>query len=180
MFKESVRELKNVRAVALCGMMGALAIVLNYVATIRIGAYIRIGFSFLPNLILDVLFGPAVGALFGGAMDVIKYVLTPSGAFFPGFTLSAMLGAAIYGMILYNKKVTWQRLLLSHFLVKLIVNVGLNSLWLVMLYGQAFNVILPARVISNLIMLPIDVIISLFALTVVSRILPHFSLRHQI
>ena len=40
--------------------------------------------------------------------------------------------------------------------VILICNVLLNTLWLSMLYGQAFAVLLPARLMKNLIMWPVD------------------------
>mgnify|MGYP002524265628 FL=1 len=101
MFRESANELRKVQAIALCGIMGALAIVLGYVATIRIGDYIRVGFSFLPNVIIDFLYGPVVGGIFGGVMDIVKYIMNPTGPFFPGFTISAIVGAVIYGIILY-------------------------------------------------------------------------------
>ena len=106
MFRESAKELRKVQAIAICGVMGALAIVLGYVATIRIGDYIRVGFSFLPNVIIDFLFGPVVGGVFGGAMDIIKYLMNPTGPFFPGFTISAIVGAVLYGVILYRQKIT--------------------------------------------------------------------------
>ena len=92
----SLSRLKETKVLTFCGMMGALAVVLGYVATIKIGQYIRIGFSGLPNQVVDYLFGPWIGAIFGGAMDVIKWFASGDGNFFPGFTITAMLGAIIY------------------------------------------------------------------------------------
>ena len=102
----SLGEFKRLNVVAFCGMMCALAMVLNMVASINVGPYIRIGFSGLPNQVVAYLFGPAVGGIFGAALDVIKYLIKPDGAFFPGFTVSAALGGIIYGAFLYKKKVT--------------------------------------------------------------------------
>ena len=85
----SLREFKKLNVVAFCGMMCAVAMALNMVASITVGPYIRIGFSGLPNQVVAYLFGPAVGGIFGGALDVIKYILKPEGAFFPGFTFTA-------------------------------------------------------------------------------------------
>ena len=172
MFRQSLREFKSVKTVAICGMMGALAIVLNYVATIKIGDYIRIGFSFTPNLIVYFLFGPAAGAVFGGVMDIVKYMLVPTGTFVPGFTLSAMVGAAIYGGILYRRRISWARIALAQFLVKLFVNIGLNSLWLLILNGRGLWAMLPGRILSNAIMLPIDIVISYGVLTLIARLVP--------
>ena len=166
----SVSKLAETKVLTCCGVMGALAIVLGYVATIKVGPYIRIGFSGLPNQIIDYLFGPIIGAIFGGTMDVVKWFVSGDGDFFFGFTLTAMVGAVIYGIFTYNKPVKLWRVVASQLLVKLICNIGLNTLWLNILYGKAFAAILPGRIVSNAIMLPIDVAITFFMLKVVSYI----------
>lgn len=170
MYKASARELSVVQNLVICGLMAALSMVLGTVATITIGPYIRIGFSGLPNRIVEFLFGPFVGCLFGGILDILKYILAPSGPFFFGFTFNVMLAGLIYGAVLYQHPVSWKRVILSEFLVKLIVNCLLNTLWLSMLYGNAFMVIFPARLLKNIIMLPIDSIILYFCLTFMVKI----------
>ena len=171
----SVREFRSTRVVVFCGMMCALAIVLNYTSTIRIGDYIRIGFSGIPNRVVDFLFGPFVGAVFGGALDIIKYFLTPTGGFFPGFTLTAMLGGVIHGYILYRRRPTLARVFAAQLPVKVLLNCGLNTLWLQMLYGQGFMAILPGRIVSNAVMLPVDTLLYYIILQAVDRyIRPRF------
>ena len=155
-WKQSFEELKSIRVVAFCGMLLALSIVLGLIATIRIGNYIRIGFSSLPNRVADDLFGPFVGMILGAARDVISWFISPTGDFFPGFTLTAMLSSVIFGSIVYRRKLTVMRVLVAQALCKLFCNVILNSIWLKLLYGQAILAMLPGRIISNLVMLPID------------------------
>ena len=103
--KQSLQELCHTKTVVLCGLLAALAIVLSMVASIQLGPYIKIGFSGLPNRIVEFLFGPAVGCLFGGALDLLKYVLKPDGPFFFGFTFNAMLSGLIslWISMLYGK-----------------------------------------------------------------------------
>ena len=163
-FVSSSQELKKVPALAACAMFAALAMILNSVASISIGPYIKIGFSAIPNQLVDYLFGPVTGSLFAGVLDIVKYVLKPDGAFFFGFTFNAMLAAFIYGCFYYQKKLPVWRVLLAKLIVILVVNVFLNTLWLDMLYGKGFLVLLPARAVKNLIMWPIDSVI-FFALT---------------
>lgn len=155
-FLSSSQELKKVPVLAICAMFAALAIVLNSAASINIGPYIRIGFSGIPNQLVDYLFGPVTGSLFAGILDIVKYFLKPDGPFFFGFTFNAMLAAFLYGCFYYKKKLTFLRVLLAKLVVFMIVNVLLNTLWLDMLYGKGFFVLLPARAIKNLIMWPID------------------------
>ncbi len=171
----SLSRLKETKVLTFCGMMGALAVVLGYVATIKVGQYIRIGFSGLPNQVVDYLFGPWIGAIFGGAMDVIKWFASGDGNFFPGFTITAMLGAVIYGFFLYRKPIKIVNVVLSQLVVKIVCNIVLNTLWLNMLYGQAIAAILPGRLLSNAVMLPIDSFIMYAMLKVVNKVIrPYF------
>ena len=155
-YKLSLGEFRKLRVITFCGLMAALAIVLNYVASIQIGPYVRIGFSNVPNVIVDFLFGPAVGGIFAGVLDILKLMLKPSGAYFPGFTLSAVLGGLIYGFAFYRKPVSVKRVFLANLIVKVFDNIILNSLWLHIMYGKALAALLPARIVSNAVMLPID------------------------
>ena len=83
-----------------------------------------------------------------------------------------MVGAAIYGGILYRRRISWARIALAQFLVKLFVNIGLNSLWLLILNGRGLWAMLPGRILSNAIMLPIDIVISYGVLTLIARLVP--------
>lgn len=174
-YSDSLKELLVTKNMVLCGLMAALAVVLGMVASIDIGPYIRIGFSGLPNRIVECLFGPAVGCLFGGMLDILKYVLKPSGPFFFGFTFNVMVAGLIYGMLLYQKPVTVKRIVAAEFLAKLLVNCLLNTLWISMLYGKGFFALLPLRALKNVIMLPIDSCILYFTLVYVKRMMKYLS-----
>ena len=156
LFRDSVGELRAVPSLTACAMLAALALILNSVASINIGPFVKIGFSAIPNQMVDFLFGPITGTLFAGVLDIVKYFLRPDGPFFFGFTFNAMLAAYIYGCFYYHRKLTFPRVLAAKLTVVLVVNVFFNTLWLSMLYGQAFLAILPARTLKNLIMWPID------------------------
>ena len=175
-WRASLREFRSVRAVAFCGLMCALSVVLGTFATINLGPYLKIGLSGLPNQIVDYLFGPSVGAIFSGALEVLKFALRPDGVYFPGFTLSAVLAGMIYGHVLYRRPLTVVRVAVAHTLVKVLVNLGCNTLWLAILYKKAIWALFPARVMANLIRLPGDVFVTYVLLKTVERaILPLFS-----
>lgn len=169
LFSDSLHEFTVTKNLVLCGLMAALAIVLSIVASISIGPYVKIGFSGLPNRIVEFLFGPVVGCIFGGALDLLKFMIKPDGPFFFGFTFNVMLAGLIYGCLLYHKPLSIKRIVIAEFLVKLIVNCGLNTLWISMLYGKAFFVLLPMRLLKNVIMLPIDSAIVFFALSLTKQ-----------
>ncbi len=137
-------------------MLAALSVLFGNVSSIRIGPYLKIGLGSLPNRAVDFLFGPVAGAVFGAGMNSIKYALSPDGPFFPGFMLSAVAASAIYGTLLYGRRVRIGYVIISCVLVKLLVNCGLNTLWLSMLYGKPFAVLFPVRALKNLAELPAD------------------------
>ena len=155
LFTGSFRQLKQVKTVTVCAMLGAVLGSLS----IELGSTLRIGFSGIPNEIVHMLFGPVVGSVFAGTMDILKYLIKPTGAFFPGFTLIAMLAGLIYGSFYYKKELNFWRVLAAHITVALICNVLLNTWCLSILYGKAFAVLLPARLVKNAIMCPIDAFI---------------------
>lgn len=87
---------------------------------------------------------------------MLKYLLKPTGAFFPGLTLVTVLAGIMYGCMYYRKPITLRRVLVSKLLVMLVCNVILNTMCLSILYGKGFMVLLPARALKNLVMWPID------------------------
>lgn len=161
MLSESAKELRSTRNLTLCAMFAAIAVVLGYF-TIQISSFLKIGFSGIPNQIVSCLFGPAAGAMFGGALDIIKYIIKPTGAYFPGFTISAIVAGLIYGSFYYKKNPGFMRVLAASFLVNVIVNIGFNTLWLAIMYnydGVKYLAVLQTRAIKNIVMTPVDAIV---------------------
>lgn len=156
LISESYHELKHVSTITCCAMFGAMSVILGSFASINITPNLKIGFGSLPNELVDYLFGPVAGAFFGGAMDLIKFMIRPDGGFMPGFTFNAMLAAFIYGMFLYKRPLSFGRMLAAKFVVSLLCNVLLGTYWLSLLNGKGYLVILPTRAIKNLIQWPVD------------------------
>ena len=170
LFTESMREFRNIRTITACGLLrGEPYVKRNGPFTVQIGNYLKIGVSGLPNEMVDVLFGPAVGSLFAAAMDILKLLLYPTGAWIPGLTLNCLLAGLIYGFFLYRKPTNFWRILAAELTVALLVNVLLGTFWLSQVYGKAFMVMLPARLIKNVIKAPVDSIILYLVMTVLER-----------
>ena len=134
--------------------MIALSVVLSKLVSINI-SFLRIGFGFLPIAVLAMMYGPYVAAIGYGAADVLGALLFPTGTFFPGFTVSAVLTGLIFGWVLYNKEVTFVRALIASALVCLIVNLLLNTYWLTILMGKGFTVLLSSRAVKEVVAIPI-------------------------
>ncbi|MCO6532469.1 folate family ECF transporter S component [Lactobacillus panisapium] len=163
MFKVELRDL------VLLGFVVAIKIVLS---RFTIGTTIvHIGLGFIGSVLLGYMFGPVWGAVGGGISDLVSSALFANqGGFFIGFTLSAMVGPLIYGLILYKKPVKIWRIILATLLVTVIVNLGMNTLWLHFLYGMDFKVALIQRVPKEAIAPWLEMIITYFVLRALSRV----------
>lgn len=164
----SVRELSSIRTVAVCGMLLALKLVLN-LFTVNVSSLIKIGFSYLPVALAGMLFGPVVGGIVGATGDVLGYFVQPSGPYFPGFTLNAFLSGFVYGLFLYRRRAGVLRVFSAKAAVTLLVSILLNPLWLSILYGKAFFAVLSARIVTSLILLPVDTAVLFTVLKVMEK-----------
>lgn len=171
LFTASLHELKDLRNLVFCGLLGAMAIALDQFTTIKIGEYIRIGFSGYPNRMCDYLFGPVTGAIFGAVMDILKFMVKPDGMFNPLFTLVPVVAALICGVFWYRKKVTIWRVAIAQLLVKVICNIFLNTWFISITGGKAMMAIIGPRIIRNLVMWPIDTVFMFVVLTAIERAL---------
>ena len=151
LFAVSYKELKSVRTITVMAMLAAVAVILG-MFSIELGPFIRIGFSSIPNGIVGYLFGPVTGGIFSGALDVLKFLIKPTGAYFLPMTLVTVLAGVLYGCFYYKKPLTFWRVLAAKFFVMLVCNVVLNTLCLSVLYGDGFFVLVGPRIIKNLIM----------------------------
>lgn len=144
----------STEVIVICGFMIALSVVLSKLVSINI-SFLRIGFGFLPIAALAILYGPVVAAVGYGIADVIGAWLFPTGAFFPGFTVSAVLTGLLFGLVLYNKEVTIKRALIASALVCLLVNLLINTYWLTFIIGKGFMVLLTSRAVKELVAIPV-------------------------
>ncbi len=156
-FKSSYQELKSIRCITLISMLGAVSIVLGSLV-FMVGDFLKVGFNFLPNEFVYYLFGPVVGVVYGAALDILTFIVRPTGPFFFGFTISAILSGFLYGLILYKRPLSLKRILAANLVHLVVVNLLLNTYWLTMLYGYNFMAILPLRALKAFVMLPIETI----------------------
>ncbi|WP_138204068.1 folate family ECF transporter S component [Haloimpatiens lingqiaonensis] len=152
------KQVFNTKTLVYLAMLGAIQIVLTRFLSIQT-PIIRIGFGFIPYMLTAMLFGPIVGGIYGVVIDFVGVMINPAGgAYFPGFSLSAFLGAFVYGIFLYKKPKNLWRMAASVIIVTLFVDMFLNTLWLTMITGKAAYAILAPRAIKNAIMAVIKIV----------------------
>ncbi len=125
---------------------------------------VKIGFGFIPIAIAGMLYGPLWAGTVAGLGDFIGAILFPIGAYFPGFTLTAALSGMVYGSLLHNHK-SWGRIIAAVLIISLGLHLCLDTLWLQMITGKGYMVLLPVRVLKSVIMAPMQVVIIRFIST---------------
>ncbi len=160
----------NTERLLITAILIALEVILTRFVAINT-PMLRIGFGFLPMVLVAILYGPwwAGGAY--ALSDFLGSMVFPTGAYFPGFTLSACITGIIYGFFLYRRKITWINSLLAVTIVLLGVNLLLNTAWLTIILGKGYLALLPARFIKELICIPIDTLLILVVNKVAERTL---------
>lgn len=160
-FVDSSNEFKKLETLVMTALLIAIGIVLGQFS-IQITQDVKVGISFIATQLTATMFGPVVGGVMGGVADVVKFIIKPTGAFSILWTLNAIVGPIIYGIMLYKKKFTFWRVLLSKAVVAIVVNIGMSCTWSAILYGSAFWAILPTKVVQQIIQVPIQSIIFYF------------------
>lgn len=168
-----MQAISKTKKMILSALMITLSIVLSRFLSIKT-PLLAISFSFVPTMLSAIWLGPKYTCLIAGIADLIGAILFPFGEFFIGFTVSSVLSGLIYGLILYkkdgelSKKSLLIRLIISSLAVALIINTGLNTLWLVIMYDKAFIALLMTRIVKEVIMVPIQVV-TMFLLVQATR-----------
>lgn len=154
--------MSKLKKLILAGLLLATTIVLNRFLSIKTPILV-ISFSYIPIMLSAIMLGPWYTMLIAGFADLIGALLFPFGAYFVGYTISAVISGLIYGLFLYRKKEFSNksfilRLILSTLIVLIVCNCLLNTIWIYITTKEALFAILPTRLLKQLIMLPIQVV----------------------
>ncbi len=125
----------------------------------------KIGLGFAAVMVCGMLYGPGWTALCAGLGDLIGSLLFPTGAYFPGFTLTAAIGGAIFGAALYKKRPGLSGCIVTALLNGLIVSLLLNTTMISLVFGPDFWPLLYTRLAEFGVML----IIQTLVMTAISR-----------
>lgn len=177
-WKDAAAELRSTRKLTFAALMIALCMVLSFLPSPMLFQGTKLTWGFLGRSLCSFVCGPVVGVVFGCAEDLLSFFATGgdgSEPFFPGYTLTTMLGCFIYALCLYRANLTLKRVFLAKLLTN-IENVALGTLWSAILTGRAYMVIAPARAVKNLIALPFQTLVLCLLFALLLPALKHYGL----
>ena len=103
-WRDASREVRDLRKLLFSALMIALCIVLAQVPSVPLFGGAKVTWGFLARSVCAWVCGPVLGLLFAFAEDILSFFLTGGGGypFFPGYTLTTMLGVLTYALFLYR------------------------------------------------------------------------------
>ena len=160
-FKESAKEFSDLKKITLAGMFLAMSVALQGVSIpLDPSRTLWMQVTFIISMLSGLVLGPLLSLVRGAGSDLIGFLIFPQGPFFPGYTLSAALGAMVYSLFFWRRKVTSSSILCAKLTVNVLINAALGSLWSVICYGtKAYEVYFGLSLVKNLVFLPIEVLV---------------------
>ena len=157
-WRSAAGEVKKVRMLTLTALFIALRVVVG-LFPIPLGDNLHIFFGFFINGLGSAIYGPLLGLVSGFCTDILGFIVHPTGAFFPGYVLTSMLGSFFYGLFFYRARISGLRVLLAKLVVDLGINVGLGALWSAILYGKGYYYYLAKSLVKNIGMWPLEAVL---------------------
>ena len=168
MKRKSTQQLFTLTCLAL---LTAMQIVLARYLAIPVSESIRFSFSFIPVVIAARRFGVVGGMLVYGLGDFLGAIIFPTGgAYFPGFTATAVVSGLIYGLYL-GKKSSAVRIILSVLTSQILCTLLMNSYWVSTLYGSDFSAVLVSRVPQSIVMSLLQIIFMVTCLEKICKVI---------
>ena len=165
-WNEAAGELRDLRKLLFAALMIAMCVVLAQIPSVPVFGGARVTWGFLARSVCAWVCGPVLGLLFAFAEDILSFFLTGGGGypFFPGYTLTTMLGVLTYALFFYRAPLTIRRIFCAKALTNL-QNVVLGALWMAILNSngafslQTWYASAAGSAVKNLIMLPVQTVL---------------------
>ena len=148
----------STKKLAVSALLIALDVILTRLLAINTPV-MKIGLGFAAVALCALLYGPWWAAVVAALADILGSTLFPTGAYFPGFTLTAACTGAIFGLCLYQKPPRWFWPALAAGLNVVLVSYLANTAMICYISGTPFPAMLAARAVQLAVMLPVQFLV---------------------
>ena len=145
----------STKTLARIAILVALSVLLKSFLSIETQIF-RATFYDIPLMILGITLGPAAGLAGGFIVDWLHVLFSPFAFSFNLFTASSIVWGLLPGLFLFKRRMTLRMLAITVIITSLIA-FSLNTWQLYIWYGSGIVSALPARIITMVIKLPIQV-----------------------
>ena len=143
--------------IATIALLVALQVVLSRFLSIPTPVT-KIGFSFVPIVIAARKYGAIDAGIVAFVSDILGAILFPQGAFFPGYTLTAVLFGVCFGVFLhYSDSII--AIVASVIINQFGFSLFLNTLWIHIQSTTPYFDLLATRILQSLVMSVVQIVV---------------------
>lgn len=160
-----MRENQQLKKLIIVSMLIAIEIILTRMLGITL-PFARFSLGFIPMAVCAILYGPYWAGIAYAAADAIGITLIANGTPHPGFTLTAFLTGFTWGFFLYKKHlkpserhIKFTEVIVPGLIIGIILNLGLDTYWLMEIMHKGFWGLLPTRIIKISITIPLQILL---------------------
>lgn len=145
-------------SVVLTAVLIAVEVVLERMLAIN-AWNLKYSFAFVPIAAAAVILGAPWAMAVAAVGDIIGALLFPLGAYFPGFTFTALLTAFCTAFFIH-KNATFLKIAISVLINQFLGGLVLNSFWISILYNKGFIALIPARFLQAVAMSVVQIVVT--------------------
>jgi len=149
---------KNTKKIVIVAMLVAFNVIFSRLLAFNV-LIAKVGLGFAATAVCAMLYGPVWAGVCAALADLVGALLFPTGAYFPGFTVTAAMTGVIYGLFLYKSRPNLKRCFLASLTNSLAVTLAANSLMIHFVFGPELVPLIAARSAETLIMLALQTIV---------------------
>ena len=151
----------STKKIAISAMLIAFDVIFTRVLALNM-PLTKIGLGFAAVMVCGMLYGPGWAAVCAGLGDLVGSLLFPTGAYFPGLTVTAAIGGAILGAALYNRRLKLSGCILTAFVNGLVVSLILNTTMISLVFGPPLGPLFLTRLGQFGVMLCVQTLVLFF------------------
>lgn len=148
----------STKKIAISAMLIAFDVIFTRVLALNM-PLTKIGLGFAAVMVCGMLYGPGWAALCAGLGDLVGSLLFPTGAYFPGFTVTAAIGGAIFGLALSRQRPSFLRCFLTALCSGVVVSLVLNTAMISLVFGPKFGPLFLTRLAQFGVMLVVQTLV---------------------
>ena len=145
----------STKKLIILAMLVAFEVIFSRVIAVNVLTF-KLGIGFAAIALCAMLYGPVWAGITAALSDFIGALLFPTGAYFPGFTLTAALGGVIFGLLLYKKRPDVKRAFLAALCYGTLITLLANTAMISFVYGPKLVPLFVARLPEFGIMLALQ------------------------
>ncbi|MBR7185030.1 MAG: folate family ECF transporter S component [Clostridia bacterium] len=156
-------ECRSLKSLCLTAILVAICGILDIFFIPIVNAQVlQIKFSFFAIALCAMVCGPVLAVPAGFLIDTIGFMLggNVAGGYFFGYAISSICSCLIFALFFYRaRKITLWRTAMAKFLVSLLVNVLLGSVWRWVMVGKGYWYYVGLAAVKNVALLPLEVVV---------------------